>query len=74
LLRRTTDGWAIAGSAALFAAAHLTDPGAGFVLPALFGLGLVLGYLAVKDRGLSRPILVHGGFNLLATVLSLSHR
>jgi len=74
LLRRTSDGWAIGLSAAVFAGAHLTDPGARFVLPGLFGLGLVLGALAVRDGVLSRPVLVHGGFNLIATLLSLPHR
>jgi membrane protease YdiL (CAAX protease family) len=73
LLRRTSDAWAVVISALLFAAAHLLDLGAGYVFPALFGLGLVLGVLAIRDRSLSRPILIHGGFNLLATVLTLIH-
>lgn len=72
LLRRTTDGWSIVVSALLFAAVHvLGDPGSALVFPALTGLGCLLGALAVRSGSLSRPILVHAGFNLFTTVLVL---
>jgi membrane protease YdiL (CAAX protease family) len=38
------------------------------VLPALVALGCLCGVLAVRSGSLSRPILVHAGFNLLTTV------
>jgi len=74
LLRRTTEGWSIGISALAFAAVHvLFDPGAGYVFPGLFGLGIVLAVVAMRDRSLSRPILIHAGFNVVAVALTLMH-
>jgi membrane protease YdiL (CAAX protease family) len=60
---------AIAVTAAAFAAIHLLDPNAVLVVPGLFLIGLVLGYLALAGGNLSRPILAHAGVNLTAAVL-----
>jgi membrane protease YdiL (CAAX protease family) len=73
LARRTTIGWAVFGSAFIFAVVHpLLDPSLGTlaVTPALLAFGLVAGYRAVVTGSLSQPILLHVGFNLL-TVLFL---
>ena len=59
----------------VFGIVHLTDPATLALVPALIGLGVVLGY--VRERGgssLSRPILMHMGFNFVtaaALVFSL---
>jgi len=75
LLRRTTEGPSIGISALAFAAVHVVaDPGSRFVFPGLFALGIVLAILAIRDRSLSRPIFMHGGFNLLATLLTFAAR
>jgi hypothetical protein len=71
LLRRTTAAWAILISALAFAAVHpLGDPAVGSLVavPALLGVGLVSGYLAVRSHSLSRSILLHAGFNVLTVV------
>jgi uncharacterized protein len=71
LLRRMTPAWAIFVSAIVFAAVHpLGDPAIGSLIavPAILGLGLVSGYLAVKSQNLSRSILLHAGFNLLTVI------
>jgi uncharacterized protein len=73
LARRTTPGWAVFGSALVFALVHpLLDPTIGtlVVAPALLGFGIVAGLRAVSTGRLSQPIMLHVGFNLL-TVLFL---
>lgn len=73
LMRRTTPGWAIFVSAAVFALVHpLGDPEVGsvIVVPAILALGVVSGYLAARRGDLSRSIMLHAGFNLL-TVLAV---
>jgi membrane protease YdiL (CAAX protease family) len=69
LQRRWSAAVAIFASAFLFAAIHLVDPGARFVLPALLLMGLVSGYQAVKRGDLARSVLLHSGFNLLTAVV-----
>ena len=69
LQRRWSAGVAIFASAFIFAAIHLVDPGARFVLPALLLIGLVSGYQAAKRGDLARSVLLHAGFNLLTAVL-----
>ncbi len=68
LLRRMTHGWAVLIDALAFGAVHLSDPGAAVVVPGLVALGVVAGVQAVKTESLSRPILLHAGFNLLTVV------
>ncbi len=69
LLRRTDPPQAIGVSGLAFALVHVAlDPGAGFAIPALFFLGLLSGYRAVRRGDLSQSILLHAGFNLLAVL------
>lgn len=73
LLRRTTPGWAVFGSALVFALVHvLGDPDSYYYVPAFLALGLVSGWRAVRTGNLSQSIFLHAGFNLLATVLILA--
>lgn len=71
LLRRTTPGWAVGWSAAAFALVHLLDPDAAPLLPGLMALGVVAGIQAVRTGSLSRPIMLHAGFNLVTVLLLL---
>lgn len=69
LQRRFSAPVAIFISAAIFAAMHpLGDPEAVNVVPAILLLGLVSGYQASKHGNLARSVLLHAGFNLLATI------
>lgn len=58
----------------VFGLVHLADPATLLLVPALIGLGVILGF--VRERGggsLSRPILMHMGFNAVtATFLAFS--
>jgi len=71
LRRRVSVEWAIAISAFLFASAHLVDLSMGSlaIVPALFALGLISGYAAVRTGDLSVSIPLHMGFNLLTIAL-----
>ena len=55
LLRKTTPGWAVFISAAVFGLVHFGDPSIGTLIafPAILSLGLVSGYQADQDR---RPL------------------
>ena len=69
LLRRTGPATAIFVAALAFALVHVVlDPGAGYAVPALLFLGLLSGYEAWRTGDLSRSILLHAGFNLLAVL------
>lgn len=70
LLRKTTPGWAVFISAAVFGLVHFGDPSIGtlIALPAILSLGLVSGYQAAKTGDLSRSIMLHVGFNTLSVV------
>jgi len=72
LLRRMQPAPAVGVSALVFASVHLLDAGALLVLPGLLLVGLVNGVLAVRGGDLSRPILLHVGFNLLVLVAALA--
>jgi membrane protease YdiL (CAAX protease family) len=53
----------------VFGVVHLTDPAALLLVPALVGLGVILGYARERSGGsLSRPILMHMGFNGVTAV------
>ena len=70
-----SDGWAIGVQATVFGAVHFVGGsplGTLIALPALIGLGVVSGILAVRSGNLSQSILLHVGFNLLAVVAALS--
>jgi membrane protease YdiL (CAAX protease family) len=63
--------WAIVVSAVAFGTVHFLGGnllGTLAVFPALVGLGLVSGYLAVRSGDLSQSILLHVGFNLVAVL------
>jgi membrane protease YdiL (CAAX protease family) len=75
LQRRMSAPAAVAVSALAFGLAHVVfDFGAGAVLPALVALGMLSGVLTVRTGNLSRSILLHMGFNLLAVVAVLTNR
>lgn len=75
LQRRLPAPAAVAISALAFGLAHVVfDWGSGVVLPALVALGMVSGVLAVRTGNLSRSILLHVGFNLLAVLAVLTNR
>jgi membrane protease YdiL (CAAX protease family) len=74
LLRVVSESWAIGISATTFGAVHFLGGsalGTLAVLPALIGLGVVSGILAVRSGDLSRSVLLHMGFNLLAVAGAL---
>jgi membrane protease YdiL (CAAX protease family) len=74
LQRRVSAPMAVALAALAFGLTHLLfDFGSGAVLPALVALGLVSGYLAVRTGNLSRSILLHAGFNLVAVLAVLTN-
>ena len=70
LRRRFSPVVAVAVSALVFALAHpALDPtwGTFVIVPALFGMGLVSGAVAVRRGDLSVSIMLHIGFNFLTT-------
>lgn len=72
ILARSLSRWpAILVSAAIFAAIHMFDPSAIAVVPGLFLIGIVLGYVAMMRGDLSLAIAMHSGLNLLAAVTLL---
>ena len=69
ILARSFNRWsAVLISAAVFAAIHLFDPNAIAVVPGLFLLGIVLGWVALRRGDLSLAIAMHSGINLLAAI------
>jgi membrane protease YdiL (CAAX protease family) len=75
LQRRMSAPAAVAISALAFGLAHVVfDFGSGAVLSALVALGMLSGYFAVRTGNLSRSILLHMGFNLLAVLAVLTNR
>ncbi|NOY56485.1 MAG: CPBP family intramembrane metalloprotease [Actinobacteria bacterium] len=72
LLRKHSVVSAVVIQALVFAAFHLLDAGAiqaaAVVIPELFIVGSILGYLAVRSGNLSRSIFTHAGFNLITTL------
>lgn len=68
LRRSMTASSAIMISAAVFAAIHLIDPNAAFVVPGLFVIGIVLGYQALRTGSIGLCIATHAGVNLIAAV------
>jgi membrane protease YdiL (CAAX protease family) len=74
LLGRVSEPWAIGISATAFGAVHFLGGnalGTLAVLPALIGLGAISGVFAVRSGDLSRSVLLHMGFNLLAVTGAL---
>jgi membrane protease YdiL (CAAX protease family) len=70
LLRRTDPTRAVFVSALAFALVHvLLDPETIYYVPAFLLLGLVSGWRATKTGNLSQSVMLHVGFNLLASIL-----
>jgi membrane protease YdiL (CAAX protease family) len=75
LQRRVSAPAAVVIAALAFGLAHVVfDFGSGVVLPALVALGMLSGVFAVRTGNLSRSILLHVGFNLLAVLAVLTNR
>lgn len=75
LQRRVSAPAAVVIAALAFGLAHVVfDFGSGVVLPALVALGMLSGVFAVRTGNLSRSILLHMGFNLLAVLVVLTNR
>lgn len=73
LMRRTSPGWAVFGSALVFALVHvLLDVDTYYYLPAFLALGVVSGWRAVHTGNVSQSIFLHMGFNLLASILIIA--
>jgi membrane protease YdiL (CAAX protease family) len=68
LRRSMSASSAILVSAAVFAAIHLIDPNARFVVPGLFVIGIVLGYQALRTGRVGLCIATHAGVNLVAAI------
>jgi membrane protease YdiL (CAAX protease family) len=60
---------AVLVSSAVFSLTHLLDPNAILVVPGLFIVGVVLGYLALRAGNIGLPIFAHMGTNGLAVIL-----
>ena len=74
LRRRMSPEWAVVVQALAFAFAHpMLSPTLGdlAVVPGLFLFGAVSGVVALRSDDLSKSILLHVGFNLLATLSAL---
>ena len=56
-------------SALVFALIHLVDPDTYYYLPAFLLLGLVSGWRAVVTGSITQSVLLHAGFNLVASIL-----
>lgn len=70
LVRHTTPGRALFASALIFALVHvLGDPETYYYVPAFLLLGLVSGWRAQRTGNLSQSVMLHVGFNLLASIL-----
>jgi len=73
LVRRTTPARAVFLSALIFALVHVIgDPDTYYYVPAFLLLGLVSGWRAMKTGNLSQSVMLHVGFNLLASILIVS--
>lgn len=68
LLRRTSVRRTIWISGAVFGLVHLVDPASFALVPALIGLGVILGYVRQRTGSLSQPILMHVGFNSVTAI------
>lgn len=72
LLRRMPAAAAVLVSGTVFGVVHLIDPSALPSLPALVGVGMISGVLAVRSGGLARSIAFHMGFNLVTVVVTVA--
>lgn len=56
----------------LFGLAHLLDPSAAFLVPALVLVGVVLAVVTIRTNRLGPAIMIHAGFNLTTFVILLA--
>lgn len=71
--RRTDPARAVFATALIFALVHVIgDPDTYYYVPAFLLLGLVSGWRAMRTGNLSQSIMLHVGFNLLASLLIIS--
>jgi len=56
----------------LFGLAHLFDPSAAFLVPALVLVGVVLAIVTIRTNRLGPAIMIHAGFNLTTFVILLA--
>jgi membrane protease YdiL (CAAX protease family) len=68
LLARTSIKRTVWISGVVFGLVHLIDPAALPLVPALIGLGVILGYARQRTDSLSQPILMHIGFNSVTAI------
>ena len=68
LLARTSVKRTVWISGVVFGLVHLIDPAALPLVPALIGLGVILGYARQRTDSLSQPILMHIGFNSVTAI------
>ena len=68
LLARTSIKRTVWISGVVFGLVHLIDPATLPLVPALIGLGVILGYARQRTDSLSRPILMHIGFNSVTAI------
>ncbi len=60
---------AVVGTSVLFGVAHLLDPSAAFLVPALVLVGFVLAMVTLRKGRLGPAIMIHAGFNLTTFVI-----
>jgi membrane protease YdiL (CAAX protease family) len=58
----------VAIAAFVFSGIHLLDPDTLYIVPGLFVIGLVLGYIALRTKRIGLAITTHAGVNLLAAI------
>ncbi len=63
---------AVIATSVLFGLAHLLDPSAAFLVPALVLVGFVLAVVTLRKNRLGPAIMIHAGFNLTTFVLLLA--
>ena len=71
MARMSTVGAVIATSL-LFGLAHLLDPSAAFLVPALVVVGVVLAVVTIRTGRLGPAVMIHVGFNLTTFVILLA--
>lgn len=70
LKARTSTTRAVWWTGVIFGLVHALDPAAFLLVPALVALGVILGFVRERSGSLSKPILMHMGFNAVtATAL-----
>ena len=69
--RMSTVG-AVVTTSLLFGLAHLLDPSAAFLVPALVLVGVVLAVVTIRTGRLGPAVMIHAGFNLTTFVILIA--